>query len=28
MAKVIGTNESYSTYNGQDITYKVHERNQ
>jgi len=28
MAKVIGTNESYSTYTGQDITYKVHERNQ
>jgi hypothetical protein len=27
-AKVIGTNETYSTYSGQDITYKVHERNQ
>ena len=28
MAKVTGTNETYSTYTGQDITYKVHERNQ
>lgn len=28
MAKVIGTNETYSRYTGQDITYKVHERNQ
>lgn len=27
-AKVVGTNETYSTYTGQDITYKVHERNQ
>jgi len=27
MAKVIGTNETYSRYTGQDITYKVHERN-
>lgn len=28
MAKVIGTNETYKRYSGQDITYKVHERNQ
>jgi len=27
-AKVIGTNETYSTYTGQTITYTVHERNQ
>lgn len=25
-ARVVGTNETYSTYTGQDITYKVHER--
>lgn len=25
-AKVLGSNETYSTYTGQDITYKVHER--
>lgn len=28
IAKITGTNESYNTYTSQDITYKVHERNQ